>query len=76
MRGIKGRGFARKDSDIDLLAVFEKVDEELRKSVCEIERSIERNMERERRITLVTSSFEDFQKEKIPLYTAIRQSGV
>lgn len=73
--GSWAKGTARKDSDIDILAVFEKVDGELRKSVYDIEGNIERNAERERSLTLVISNLEDFQKEKIPLYTAVKREG-
>ncbi|GAB4543839.1 MAG: hypothetical protein Fur0020_13320 [Thermodesulfovibrionia bacterium] len=54
-----------------MLAIFEKVNGELRKSVCDITN----NVSIERSITIVTSTIEDFTKEKIPLYAAIKKEG-
>lgn len=58
-------------SDIDLLAIFKKVDGELRKSVWDITRGITT----EKFISIVISTEEDFKKEKIPLYTAVKKEG-
>jgi predicted nucleotidyltransferase len=69
--GSWSKGTAREDSDIDLLAIFNKVNKETGKSVYEIERGIET----ERCITIVSSGIEDFQKEKLPLYTAVKREG-
>ncbi len=69
--GSWAKGTAREDSDIDLLAIFEKVNGELRKSVWDITN----NVSTERSITIVTSTIEDFTKEKIPLYTAVKKEG-
>jgi predicted nucleotidyltransferase len=65
------KGTASEYSDIDLLAIFEKVNGELRKSVWDITS----DMSTERSITLVTSTVEDFTKEKLPLYTAVKKEG-
>lgn len=64
-------GTAREDSDIDLLLVFKKIDSSKRKILYDIERELDSD----RSITFVSASFEDFQKEKIPLYTAIKREG-
>lgn len=64
-------GTAREDSDIDLLAVLDKSDKKTEKSVLDIARGIDK----ERSVTLVPCSLEDFQKEKIPLYTAVKKEG-
>lgn len=69
--GSWAKGTERKDSDIDLLAAFEKMDKEIRKSVDDIVS----NMEKERSITLLSTSLADFLKEKIPLYTAVKREG-
>ncbi|MCC6544537.1 MAG: nucleotidyltransferase domain-containing protein, partial [Nitrospirae bacterium] len=63
--GSWAKGTARQTSDIDLLAVFDKSDKEIRKAVADIMDTLET----ERSITVLSTSLEDFQKEKIPLYT-------
>lgn len=65
------KGTARKDSDIDLLVVFNNVDTETRRSLYEIERDVAED----RSITLLLASAEEFQREKIPLYTAVKKEG-
>ncbi len=67
--GSWAKGTAREDSDIDLLAIFDTVDEKVRKEVTEL------SWMEGREVTLLTSSVEDFQREKIPLYTAIKREG-
>ena len=67
--GSWAKGSARKDSDIDLLAIFENVDAEVRKTLSDL------SWMDDREITIVTCTMEEFQKEKIPLYTAIKQEG-
>jgi predicted nucleotidyltransferase len=69
--GSWAKGTAKEDSDIDLLALFEKVDDHIRKFLYEIEKKISTEIA----ITLVPASVEEFQKEKIPLYTAIKKEG-
>jgi len=69
--GSWAKGTAREDSDIDLLAIFEEVDSDTWKVLYKIERTIES----ERGISLVPSSQEDFQKEKNPLFTAVKREG-
>ena len=66
-----GKGNLREDSDIDLLAVFKKVDSNTRKLLYDIET----DAEKENSITLVPVSVEEFRKEKIPLYTAVKKEG-
>lgn len=69
--GSWAKGTAKRDSDIDLLAIFNPLDKEMRKALDDIER----NFVGERNITLVPSSVEDFKKEKIPLFTAVKTEG-
>lgn len=69
--GSWAKGIAREDSDIDLLSIFEKVDGNIRKLLYEIEN----DTEEEKSITLVPATIEDFIKEKIPLYTAVKKEG-
>jgi len=69
--GSWAKGTARQTSDIDLLAVFDKSDKEIRKAVADIMDTLET----ERSITVLSTSLEDFQKEKIPLYTAVKKEG-
>jgi len=67
--GSWAKGTAREGSDIDLLAVFDTVDEKVRKEITEL------SWMEGREVTLLTSGVEDFRREKIPLYTAIKQEG-
>lgn len=69
--GSWAKGTAREDSDIDLLIVFKETDDSTRKRLYDIEREIDSD----RSITFVSASSEDFRKEKIPLYTAIKKEG-
>jgi predicted nucleotidyltransferase len=69
--GSWAKEIAREDSDIDLLAVFKKVDSNTRKLLYDIET----DAEKENSITLVPVSVEEFRKEKIPLYTAVKKEG-
>lgn len=69
--GSWAKGTARQESDIDLLVIFNKEDKDIRKAVADIVR----NIETERSITVLSTSLEDFQKEKIPLYTAVKKEG-
>lgn len=67
--GSWAKGIATEDSDVDLLAVFEAEHEKVRKEITEL------SWKEEREVTLLTCNAEDFQKEKIPLYTAIKREG-
>lgn len=69
--GSWARGTAREHSDIDLLAVFARLDKEIRKFLDDVVSPIEK----ERSITLLSAGLNDFLKEKIPLYTAIKKEG-
>jgi predicted nucleotidyltransferase len=69
--GSWAKGTARKNSDIDLLAVFESTDEKVRKNIDDI--SYESDARRT--ITIVPCSLEDLRRETIPLYTAIKKEG-
>ena len=69
--GSWAKGTAKSTSDIDLLAVFRKVDGDTEKSIYDIVRSIDT----ERSITIIPTSLEDFQKEKLPIYTAVKREG-
>lgn len=65
------KGTARKDSDIDLVAIFDGLDKETQKSVDDIVRGLDQ----ERSITIVSSNLEDFRKENLPLFTAVKGEG-
>ncbi len=65
------KGTAGKNSDIDLLVVFGRLDENIRKNISDISHKIDS----ERIITIVSCSLEDFKKETIPLYTAVKKEG-
>ncbi len=69
--GSWAKGVAHKDSDIDLLAVFERADRDSR----EFLHKIEWDATTEKSITIVPASVDDFQKEKVPLYTAVKREG-
>src|SRR3972149_1063110 len=69
--GSWAKGTARQTSDIDLLAVFDKSDKKIRKTLADIMGTLET----ERSITVLSTSLEDFRKEKIPLYTAVKKEG-
>jgi predicted nucleotidyltransferase/HEPN domain-containing protein len=67
--GSWAKGTARANSDIDFLVVLQEVDAEVRKFIQHL------SYVDGREITIVTSSVEEFHKEKIPLYTAIKREG-
>lgn len=69
--GSWAKGAARENSDIDLLAVFEKMDADTRRFL----HKIEMDAGTEKSITLLPVSIEDFRMEKIPLYTAVKKEG-
>lgn len=65
------KGTAKKDSDIDLLVVFNNLSSDARKIIYEIEREISH----ERSISIISTTVEEFQDEKNPLFTAIKREG-
>jgi len=67
--GSWAKGTARKDSDIDLLAIFDRLEGEVRKSIHDMV------WDADRHITIEPASLDDFRDEKIPLYTAIKREG-
>src|SRR3972149_3909207 len=69
--GSWAKGTAHEDSDIDLLVILNNADDKTRKLLYEIER----DAAEDKSITLVSSSVEEFQRERIPLYTAIKKEG-
>ncbi len=69
--GSWAKGNAREDSDIDLLVILNSLDTKARRFLYEIESDIAEV----RNITLVSATVEEFQKEKIPLYTAVKKEG-
>lgn len=69
--GSWAKGLAREDSDIDLLVVFEAMNKEIGKVIHEIESHIDG----ERNITIVPTNLEDFRKERLPLFTAVKREG-
>jgi predicted nucleotidyltransferase len=69
--GSWAKGTAKKDSDIDLLALFNRLDSHIREFLYKIKSEIDS----EKMVTIVPASIEEFQKEKIPLYTAVKREG-
>jgi len=65
---------AREDSDIDLLAIFKRVDKDVTKRISEISSDIE--VQHERNITLLPVRAGDFEIEKLPLFTAAKREGI
>jgi len=72
--GSWAKGKARKDSDIDLLAIFKGVDKNVIKRVNEISSDIEVRSKRE--VTLLPVRAADFQMERLPLFTAAKKEGI
>lgn len=69
--GSWAKGTAHEDSDIDLLVILNSVDDKTRRLLYEIERDVAED----RNITLVPASVEAFQRENLPLYTAVKKEG-
>jgi hypothetical protein len=69
--GSWAKGTARNDSDIDFLAILRRLNKKTKELVDEIAAKTEKD----RSITLVAVSIDDFNKEKSPLYTAIKKEG-
>lgn len=65
---------AREDSDIDLLAIFERVDKDVTKRINKISSGIEARHDRS--ITLLAVRASDFEIEKLPLFTAAKREGI
>ncbi len=66
------KGTAKEESDIDLLLILNKKEEGIFDKKM---RAIEK-MEERWRISLVVALHDDFIKEKIPLYTAVKKEGI
>lgn len=64
-------GKARKDSDIDLLAVFKKMDKKSRIELSKIGDKVNFPVN----LSIVSTSVDDFEREKLPLYTAVKREG-
>jgi predicted nucleotidyltransferase len=62
-------GTAREDSDIDLLAVLNEPDPAAGKSTADL------SWVDDREISLVACTEDEFRKEKVPLYTAVKLEG-
>jgi len=62
-------GTAREDSDIDLLAVLSEKDPAAGKSTADL------SWVDDREISLVVCTEDEFRREKIPLYTAVKKEG-
>jgi len=67
--GSWAKGTAKKDSDIDLLAVFDRADGEMRRKVWEVAQNVGRE------VTIVVADLEEFSSEINPIYTAIKKEG-
>lgn len=65
---------AREDSDIDLLAIFKRVDKDVTKRINKISSGIEARHDRS--ITLLPVRVSDFEIEKLPLFTAVKREGI
>ncbi|MCK4244504.1 MAG: nucleotidyltransferase domain-containing protein [Candidatus Omnitrophica bacterium] len=65
------KGNARKDSDIDLLIIFNRKGKNLARKV----HSLIGEMNSERDFSLVSASVKELEKETIPLYTAVKKEG-
>jgi len=62
---------AKKDSDIDLLLVFSNINDVIKREVRELATKINTS----HTLDIVTTTIEDFEKEKNPLYTAVKKEG-
>jgi predicted nucleotidyltransferase len=62
-------GTAREDSDIDLLAVLNEQDPAAAKFIADL------SWVDNRQVSLVTCTEDEFRKEKVPLYTAVKVEG-
>ncbi len=69
--GSWAKGIAHEDSDVDLLALFEKSGKDAGGPAKDIARIVSA----EKHVTIVPASLDDFRKEKMPLYTAVKREG-
>lgn len=65
------KGTAREDSDIDLLVVYEKLNDKTKEFVRKL--AYDQHIDKE--VTLIPANAEDFIKEKLPLFTAVKNEG-
>lgn len=65
------KGNAREDSDIDLLVIFKSKRKDLIRKIY----TLTGKMGLERDVSLVSASVKEFEKETIPLYTAVKREG-
>jgi predicted nucleotidyltransferase len=69
--GSWAKGTSKSDSDIDILVVLDKMNENARKRIYDIKSEIDIS----RSISIVSVSLKDFKSEKLPLYTAVKKEG-
>ena len=69
--GSWAKGKAGDHSDIDVLVLFSNLDDENKRKIHEIYSKIHTS----HHLDLVYAKLEDFEQEKIPLYTAIKKEG-
>jgi predicted nucleotidyltransferase len=69
--GSWAKGTAREKSDIDLLFVFSSLNDENNRRIHDLTIRIDTS----HILDIVSASVEDFEKEKIPLFTAIKKEG-
>jgi len=70
--GSWAKGEETEFSDIDLLAIFDKVDKDIIQGVHNIINKIKIDSH----IEIVCATIKDFKKEKLPLYTAIKKEAI
>lgn len=62
---------ATESSDIDILALFSALDKDDKRKIHELTSAIDS----EYHLDIVSATLEEFEKEKIPLYTAVKKEG-
>jgi len=67
--GSWAKGTAREDSDIDVIAIFSTLDSETRKKLFEFTFNTDSNHP----LDFVYATVEDFERERMPLYTAVKK---
>lgn len=65
------KGTAREDSDVDLLAIYRRRD----KKAVEVVDKLANEIGSDREFTIIHASIKDFEREKLPLYTAAKKEG-